>query len=81
MELANGLKIQGGPIKTTDPVITFVIPFSNPDTISLTFGQTNEASASVGRIAIRKKPTATGVALTAERRAISVYASWLAVGF
>lgn len=81
MELANGLKIQGGPIKTTNPVITFVVPFSNPASISLAVCQSDQRSANVERIAVKEKPTATSVALNAVPNAISVYASWLAVGF
>ena len=62
MELANGLKIQGGPIKTVNPVITFVVPFSNPASISLAFCQTERAASTIGRIAIKRKPTTTSVA-------------------
>ena len=83
MELANGLKIQGGPLRTVTSVITFVVPFTNPASISLAFSQTGTASGHIERIALNGTPTTTNVAL--ERNTESVpfakYASWLAVGF
>lgn len=83
MELANGLKIQGGPLRAVTSVITFVVPFTNPASISLAFSQTGVSSGSIERIALNGKPTTTNVAL--ERNGSSApfakYASWLAVGF
>lgn len=83
MELANGLKIQGGPLRAATSVITFVVPFTNPASVSLAFGQTGASSGRVERIALNGRPTTTSVAL--EKNLDSVpftkYASWLAVGF
>lgn len=81
MELANGLKIQGGPITTPVSVITFIVPFSNPASISLAFSQTRSESAYIGRIALERKPTTTHVAIRTDPDMTSVYASWLAIGF
>lgn len=81
MELANGLKIQGGSITTAVSVITFVVPFSNPASISLAFSQTRSDSANVGRIALERKPTTTHVAISTDSAMTRVYASWLAIGF
>lgn len=83
MELANGLKIQGGPLKVVTSVITFVVPFTNPASISLAFSQTGTSSGSIERIALGGKPTTTSVALekNVNSRPFTKYASWLAVGF
>lgn len=83
MELANGLKIQGGPLREATSVITFVVPFTNPTSISLAFSQTGIASANIGRIALNGKPTTTSVALekNGSSAPFAKYASWLAVGF
>ena len=83
MELANGLKIQGGPLWAATSVITFVVLFTNPASISLAFSQTGASSGRIERIALNGTPTTTNVAL--EKNLDSVpftkYASWLAVGF
>ena len=81
MELANGLKIQGGPLKEAPSVITFVVPFTNPASVSLAFSQTRSDSANVGRIALVSKPTTTHVAIRTDLAMLRVYASWLAIGF
>lgn len=83
MELANGLKIQGGPLRAATSVITFVVPFTNPDSISLAFSQSGAASGRVERIAVNGIPTATNVALerNSGQMPFTKYASWLAVGF
>lgn len=64
-------------------VITFVVPFTNPTSISLAFSQTGTSSGRIERIALNGTPTTTNVAL--EKNLDSVpfakYASWLAVGF
>lgn len=84
MELANGLKIQGGPLRAATSVITFVVPFTNPASISLAFSQTGISSGSIERIALNGKPTTTNVALEKKNHdsvPFAKYASWLAVGF
>lgn len=81
MELANGLKIQGGPLKGTPSVITFVVPFTNPASVSLAFSQTRSDSANVGRIALEEKPTTTHMTLRTDSAMTHVYASWLAISF
>lgn len=83
MELANGLKIQGGPLKVVTSVITFVVPFTNTASISLAFSQTGASSGSIERIALGGQPTTTSVALekNIDSRPFAKYASWLAVGF
>lgn len=83
MELANGLKIQGGPLWAATSVITFVVPFTNPASISLAFSQTGVASANIERIAVNGMPTTTNVALEKNYNPapFAKYASWLAVGF
>lgn len=81
MELANGLKIQGGPLMEAPSVITFVVPFTNPASVSLAFSQTRSDSANVGRIALVSKPTTTHVAIHTDLAMLHVYASWLAIGF
>lgn len=83
MALANGLKIQGGTLKVATSVITFVVPFTNPASISLAFSQTGVSSGSIERIALGGKPTTTSVALekNIDSRPFAEYASWLAVGF
>lgn len=83
MELANGLKIQGGPLKGTPSVITFVVPFTNPASVSLAFSQTNRSSSTVERIALAGAPTTTSVALDKNDNSapFAKYASWLAIGF
>lgn len=83
MELANGLKIQGGPLGAVTSVITFVVPFTNPASISLAFSQTGNSSGSIERIALNGKPTTTNVALEKNGNSVpfAKYASWLAVGF
>lgn len=83
MELANGLKIQGGPLMVVTSVITFVVPFTNPASISLAFSQTGTASGRIERIALNGKPTTTSVALekNINPEPFTKYASWLAVGF
>lgn len=83
MELANGLKIQGGPLRTATTVITFVVPFTNPTSISMAFSQTGNSSGRVERIALNGKPTTTNVALAKNSGTapFAEYASWLAVGF
>lgn len=83
MELANGLKIQGGPLKTVTSVITFVVPFTNTASISLAFSQTGISSGSIERIALGGRPTTASVALerNGDARPFAKYASWLAVGF
>lgn len=83
MELANGLKIQGGPLREVSTVITFVVPFTNPASISLAFSQTGASSGRVARIALDGEPTTTSVALekNANSAPFAKYASWLAVGF
>lgn len=83
MELANGLKIQGGPLWAVTSVITFVVPFTNPASISLAFSQTGVSSGRVERIALNGAPTTTNVALEKNGNSAPFmkYASWLAVGF
>lgn len=83
MELANGLKIQGGPLRAVTSVITFVVPFTNPASISLAFSQTGASSGSIERIALDGEPTTTNVALEINDNLapFEKYASWLAVGF
>ena len=83
MELANGLKIQGGPLWTVTSVITFVVPFTNPASISLAFSQTGASSGRVERIALNGTPTTTSVALerNIDSAPFAKHASWLAVGF
>lgn len=83
MELANGLKIQGGPLRAVTSVISFVVPFTNPTSISLAFSQTGVSSGRIERIALNGKPTTTNVALevNAGSAPFTKYASWLAVGF
>lgn len=83
MELANGLKIQGGPLRAVTSVITFVVPFTNPASISLAFSQTGISSGRIERIALNGRPTTTNVALEANGSSAPFvkYASWLAVGF
>ena len=83
MELANGLKIQGGPLRAATSVITFVVPFTNPASISLAFSQSGVASGSIERIAVNGIPTTTNVALEKNGDPVpfTKYASWLAVGF
>lgn len=83
MELANGLKIQGGPLWAVTSVITFVVPFTNPASISLAFSQTGTSSGRIERIALNGIPTTTNVALETNLDPVpfTKYASWLAVGF
>lgn len=83
MELANGLKIQGGPLRAATSVITFVVPFTKPASISLAFSQSGNVSANIERIALDGIPTATNVALKKNSGSapFAKYASWLAVGF
>lgn len=83
MELANGLKIQGGPLRAVTSVITFVVPFTNPASISLAFSQTGTSSGHIERIALNGTPTTTNVALEKNDgpAPFAKYASWLAVGF
>lgn len=83
MELANGLKIQGGPLRAVTSVITFVVPFTNPASISLAFSQTGVSSGRVERIAVAGIPTTTNVAMekNLDPTPFTKYASWLAVGF
>lgn len=83
MELANGLKIQGGPLWAATSVITFVVPFTKPASISLAFSQTRTSSGKVEQITLNGKPTTTSVALETDigSAPFAKYASWLAVGF
>ena len=81
MELANGLKIQGGPLKGAPSVITFVVPFTNPASVSLAFSQSRPDSANIGRIALLSEPTTTYMTINVDNHMTSVYASWLAIGF
>lgn len=83
MELANGLKIQGGPLWEATSVITFIVPFTNPDSVSLAFSQTGASSGRIERIAVNGKPTTTNVAMEKNLDFVpfTKYASWLAVGF
>ncbi len=83
MELANGLKIQGGPLRAATSVITFIVPFTNPATISLAFSQTGASSGRFERIAVNGIPTKTSVAMekNLDSTPFTKYASWLAVGF
>lgn len=82
-ELTNGLKIQGGPLREATSVITFIVPFTNPASISLAFSQTGVSSGRIERIALNGRPTTTNVALekNAGPAPFEKYASWLAVGF
>ena len=81
--MANGFKIQGGPIKADVSVITFVVPFTNPESISLAFGQSGAASGTIPRFAVSAKPTSTSVAMQTHNTNASFtpYAPWIAVGF
>lgn len=83
MELANGLKIQGGPLWAATAVITSIVPFTNPASISLAFSQTGHSSGRIERIALNGVPTTTNVALEYNTDSVpfTKYASWLAVGF
>lgn len=83
MELANGLKIQGGPLWAATAVITFIVPFTNPSSISLAFSQSGNSSGRIERIALNGVPTTTSVELekNEDPGPFIKYASWLAVGF
>lgn len=73
----------GGPLGAATAVITFVVPFTNPASISLAFSQTGASSGRIERIALNGKPTTTNVALEKNINSapFTKYASWLAVGF